>query len=104
VLSQVPCPDGFVAAVGAFAPDMAEIAAPVCRAVAASGRIVLDTPEAVGEAGDLLQAGIEVKGLSTLRGIVQGGAMARSGPVLFKNCGWAGWDLAAARLALSLAQ
>ncbi len=104
VLSQVPRPDGFVAAVGAFAPDMAEIAAPVCRAVAASGRIVLDTPEAAGEAGDLLQAGIEVKGLSTLRGIVQGGAMARSGPVLFKNCGWAGWDLAAARLALSLAQ
>jgi ornithine cyclodeaminase len=100
----VPRPDGFVAAVGSFAPDMAEIAAPVCRAVAASGRIVLDTPEAAGEAGDLLQAGIEVKGLSTLRGIVQGGAMARSGPVLFKNCGWAGWDLAAARLALSLAQ
>ena len=24
----------------------------------------------------------------------------RSGPVLFKSCGWAGWDLAAARLAL----
>ena len=22
------------------------------------------------------------------------------GPVLFKSCGWAGWDLAAARLAL----
>jgi 1-piperideine-2-carboxylate/1-pyrroline-2-carboxylate reductase [NAD(P)H] len=22
------------------------------------------------------------------------------GPVLFKSCGWAGWDLAAARLAV----
>ena len=26
-----------------------------------------------------------------------------TGPVLFKSCGWAGWDLAAARLALRAA-
>ncbi|MBY0466742.1 MAG: hypothetical protein K2W33_17540, partial [Burkholderiales bacterium] len=25
----------------------------------------------------------------------------RHGPVLFKSCGWAGWDLAAARLAVA---
>jgi 1-piperideine-2-carboxylate/1-pyrroline-2-carboxylate reductase [NAD(P)H] len=24
-----------------------------------------------------------------------------AGPVLFKSCGWAGWDLAAARAALA---
>jgi ornithine cyclodeaminase len=27
-------------------------------------------------------------------------ARAEGGPVLFKSCGWAGWDLAAARLAV----
>lgn len=103
VLNQAPRPDGFVAAVGAFASDMAEIAAPACRAVADGGRIVLDTPDATSEAGDLLQAGVDVARLPTLHDVVQRNTAGRSGPVLFKNCGWAGWDLAAARLALRLA-
>jgi 1-piperideine-2-carboxylate/1-pyrroline-2-carboxylate reductase [NAD(P)H] len=31
---------------------------------------------------------------------VRGTSPAARGPVLFKSCGWAGWDLAAARAAL----
>lgn len=99
VLHAQPRADAFVAAVGAFAPDMAEVAPQVCQALAARGRIVLDTPEAAAEAGDLLQAGLDVAALPTLAHIVRNGAGPARGPMLFKNCGWAGWDLAAARLA-----
>jgi ornithine cyclodeaminase len=62
--------------------------------------VVVDTADASHEAGDLLQAGLDVARFATLRDVVRGPAMARPGPVLFKSCGWAGWDLAAARLAL----
>lgn len=91
--------DAFVAAVGAFTPRMVELAPALCRDVAARGRIVLDTPDARHEAGDLLQAGLDVGALPTLRDVVAGSVRGR-GPVLFKSCGWAGWDLAAARCAL----
>ena len=39
--------------------------------------------------------------MPALADIVAGQPKARDarGPVLFKSCGWAGWDLAAARLA-----
>ncbi|MBX9831712.1 MAG: delta(1)-pyrroline-2-carboxylate reductase family protein, partial [Burkholderiaceae bacterium] len=50
--------------------------------------------------GDLLQAGLDVAAIPTLRDVVRGPFTARTGPVLFKSCGWAGWDLAAARLAM----
>lgn len=100
VLHAAPRADAFVAAVGAFTPQMAELDATLCRHVAAHGRIVLDTPDAVHEAGDLLQAGMAVDRLPTLAQVLRGEAAARPGPVLFKSCGWAGWDLAAARLAL----
>lgn len=100
VLRAAPREDVFLAAVGAFAPDMAELAAPVCLGFAKNGSIVLDTPEAVAEAGDLIQAGLDVAALPTLARLARSGAALRPGPVLFKNCGWAGWDLAAARLAL----
>lgn len=102
VLQAPPRPDAFVAAVGAFAPDMAEIAASVCQQVAEQGRLVLDARDAEAEAGDLLQAGIPVAGLPTLATLLRDGVPAGgAGPVLFNNCGWAGWDLAAARLALA---
>ena len=54
-----------------------------------------------GGAGDLLQAGLDVDAMPALADIVAGQPKARDarGPVLFKSCGWAGWDLAAARLA-----
>ncbi|MBA2962517.1 MULTISPECIES: delta(1)-pyrroline-2-carboxylate reductase family protein [Ramlibacter] len=100
VVLNGPCrPDAFIAAVGAFTPRMVELAPALCRALAAQGTVVLDTPDAVHEAGDLLQAGLDPAGFPTLRDIVLGHAT-RPGPVLFKSCGWAGWDLAAARCAL----
>jgi ornithine cyclodeaminase len=44
-----------------------------------------------------------VSGFPTLREVVLGTASASTrAPILFKSCGWAGWDLAAARVALAL--
>lgn len=108
VLRTLPRDDAFIAAVGAFTPKMVELSPELCRHVAQHGRIVVDTRDADHEAGDLLQAGLEVTGLATLADVVRGGvaggtggaARAGPGPVLFKSCGWAGWDLAAARLAV----
>ncbi|AOF86973.1 shikimate / quinate 5-dehydrogenase family protein [Hydrogenophaga sp. RAC07] len=96
-----PRADAFVAAVGAFTPRMVEWAPEVCRWLAEQGLVVVDTRDADFEAGDLLQAGIGVPELATLADVVRDpGAHRRKGPVFFKSCGWAGWDLAAARLAL----
>jgi 1-piperideine-2-carboxylate/1-pyrroline-2-carboxylate reductase [NAD(P)H] len=100
VLSGRPRDDAFIAAVGAFTPGMVELDAGLCQECAASGRVVVDTPEARHEAGDLLQAGLDPANYPTLREIVLGEPRARTGPVLFKSCGWAGWDLAAARCAV----
>ena len=90
----------FIAAVGSFTPKMIELDPVLCRDIAARGRIVLDTAQARHEAGDLLQAGIDPEPLPTLAELVQGRPLEGGGPVLFKSCGWAGWDLAAARYAL----
>ncbi len=101
VLRAAPHDAAFIAAVGAFTPTMCELAPALVQHVQARGRIVVDTGDAVHEAGDLLQAGIAVDRLSTLADVVNGRCEPqRGGPVLFKSCGWAGWDLAAARLAL----
>jgi ornithine cyclodeaminase len=67
--------------------------------------VVVDTPQALHEAGDLLQAGLDVSRFESLADVVRIDAafhnpVAQAGPVLFKSCGWAGWDLAAARCAL----
>ena len=98
VLRSMPRDDAFIAAVGAFTPGMVELAPELCRYCAERGEVLLDTPQALHEAGDLIQAGLPVASFATLRDVTarQGG---RRGPVLFKSCGWAGWDLAAARLA-----
>ncbi len=101
VLSSAPRSDAFIAAVGAFTPRMAELAPALCRHVAAQGLIVLDSNDACHEAGDLLQAGIEMGSLPTLQAILRDAVAPGRGPVLFKSCGWAGWDLAAARLAVA---
>jgi len=97
VLRALPRDDAFIAAVGAFTPEMVELAPGFCRHCADHGRIVVDTPEAVHEAGDLIQAGLDVAAFPTLRDVLDARASVR-GPVLFKSCGWAGWDLAAARV------
>ncbi len=90
-------PQVFISAVGAFTPHMAELAPGVVQHFAQQGRIVVDTIDAAHEAGDLLQAQINVPGCATLQQCL--GAPQPSKPTLFKSCGWAGWDLAAARLA-----
>jgi 1-piperideine-2-carboxylate/1-pyrroline-2-carboxylate reductase [NAD(P)H] len=101
VLRALPRADAFIAAVGAFTPAMVELGPELCRHCASEGRVIVDTPEAQHEAGDLLQAGLDPGTFSTLREILlQGDAAERRGPVLFKSCGWAGWDLAAARTAV----
>lgn len=99
VLRALPRADAFIAAVGAFTPKMIELDPVLTQHVARTGRIVVDTRDADHEAGDLLQAGIDVSALPALRDIDPAAARA-TGPVLFKSCGWAGWDLAAARTAL----
>ncbi|QDL38800.1 delta(1)-pyrroline-2-carboxylate reductase family protein [Rhodoferax sediminis] len=103
VLQAPPRDDAFVAAVGAFTPTMVELDAALCRRFAAQGTIVVDTADAAHEAGDLLQAGLDVAAFATLRDVLRRAPDRLDGartPVLFKSCGWAGWDLAAARLAL----
>lgn len=97
-----PRDDAFVCAVGAFTPRMVEWAPDVCAHIAAHGRIVVDTRDADHEAGDLLQTGLDVTACPSLADVVQGrpawtAQAQRTGPVFFKSCGWAGWDLAAAR-------
>ncbi len=97
--------DAFVAAIGAFTPQMIELAPALSRHIAAAGRIVLDSADARHEAGDLLAAGIATAQLPTLSDVLHG-ASAPAGnraatPVLFKSCGSALWDLAAARCAVA---
>jgi 1-piperideine-2-carboxylate/1-pyrroline-2-carboxylate reductase [NAD(P)H] len=101
VLKATPRADAFIAAVGAFTPGMVELGPELCRHCADKGTVIVDTPEARHEAGDLLQAGLDVSAFLTLREIVVQRHRAHpQGPVLFKSCGWAGWDLAAARTAV----
>jgi ornithine cyclodeaminase len=102
VLHAAPRDDAFIAAVGAFTPKMVELSPELCRRIADAGTVVVDTRDADHEAGDLLQAGLEVARFATLRDVVRGPQVQSAGPVLFKSCGWAGWDLAAARLALAV--
>jgi ornithine cyclodeaminase len=96
----MPRDDAFISAIGAFTPAMVEWAPEVCRHVAQHGRVVVDTRDADHEAGDLLQAGLDVVQFPSLQDLVLEHTAfdtSPSGPVFFKSCGWAGWDLAAAR-------
>ncbi|MBF6988059.1 MULTISPECIES: delta(1)-pyrroline-2-carboxylate reductase family protein [Cupriavidus] len=95
--------DHFIAAVGAFRPDMCELPPRLCHAAADHGRLLADTLFGIEEeAGDLLQAGIDwgtVQPFETA--ILQADAIrARGGsPLVFKSVGYALWDLAACVLA-----
>ena len=109
VLHQLPREDAFVCAVGAFTPQMVEWSAHACCHMAAHGSVVVDTRDADHEAGDLLQAGLDVTGFASLAEIVRQDPdgtqpLRRRGPVFFKSCGWGGWDLAAARCLVDSAQ
>ena len=79
---------------------MVELNPGLCQYMAAHGMVVVDTTDAGHEAGDLLQAGLEVARFASLADVVRSPDFEVKGPVLFKSCGWAGWDLAAARSAL----
>ncbi|MHB1249097.1 MAG: delta(1)-pyrroline-2-carboxylate reductase family protein [Polaromonas sp.] len=100
-LGALPRNDAFIAAVGAFTPQMIELSPALCRHIASQGTVVVDTPDAVHEAGDLLQAGLDVARFASLADVMRAETFPVKGPVLFKSCGWAGWDLAAARTALT---
>lgn len=102
VLSALPRDDAFICAVGAFTPRMVEWSPQVCQQLARVGTVVLDSRNADHEAGDLLQAGISPEHWPALADVLAQNARWQSarkasGPVFFKSCGWAGWDLAAAR-------
>ncbi|TFZ01376.1 delta(1)-pyrroline-2-carboxylate reductase family protein [Ramlibacter rhizophilus] len=101
VLSSRARGDAFIAAVGAFTPRMRELSADLCQQCAEGGGVWLDSEDARHEAGDLMQAGLPLEDFPTLAALLEGTARPRgSGPVLFKSCGWGGWDLAAARAAV----
>ncbi|OOG36688.1 delta(1)-pyrroline-2-carboxylate reductase family protein [Polaromonas sp. A23] len=100
VLRGLPRADGFISAVGAFTPRMVELDPELCRHIAAQGSVFVDTADAGHEAGDLLQACLDVSLFATLADVVVRNIERPAGPVLFKSCGWAGWDLAAARTSL----
>ena len=68
----------------------------MCRHIATLGNVVVDTAERHARGRDLLQAGLDVARLATLREIVRGSRRNDTGaPVPFKSCGYAGWDIAA---------
>jgi 1-piperideine-2-carboxylate/1-pyrroline-2-carboxylate reductase [NAD(P)H] len=100
-LRAYPRDDSFIAAVGAFTPKMVEWEASICQRLARHGNIFVDSRDADHEAGDLLQAGLDVSQFASLADIVNRPtdlpALKKDGPIFFKSCGWAGWDLAAAR-------
>ena len=100
VLHGQPRKDAFIAAVGAFTPTMVELSADLCRHLVSTGNVLVDTKDAVHEAGDLLQAGLDVAAMPTLGDLLRGVYTPGDGPTLFKSCGWGGWELAAARVAL----
>ena len=107
--AQAPClfgplrADTLVAAIGAFTPAMIELDPALSRHIANTGRVVLDSADARHEAGDLLAAGVDTSHLPTLADLLAAPqAQQPGGPVLFKSCGHALWDLAAARCAAGL--
>ncbi|MBS3785572.1 MAG: delta(1)-pyrroline-2-carboxylate reductase family protein [Gammaproteobacteria bacterium] len=90
----------FVAAVGAFRPQMAEIPPALIK----TSRIVIDTEEgAKDEAGDLIQAEqqgqFEWSKATTLEQVVCDNVTPQGeGAIIFKSVGQSLWDLAAARV------
>jgi ornithine cyclodeaminase len=96
VLPRTVRPDAFIAAIGAYQPDRAELPPALIHAAA---HLVVDTLEgAQAEAGDLLQAGVDWTRVQSLHAALATPRPA-TGPVIFKSVGHALWDLAAARLA-----
>lgn len=97
VLPDAVRSDAFIAAVGAFTPEMAELPPELVLRAA----VYVDTMEgAMSEAGDLIQARIDWNRVTPLVRALDGPPPAE-GPALFKSVGSALFDLAAARLAFA---
>src|SRR5690606_3691681 len=90
-------PGRLVIGVGAFKPDLAEIAPATLHD---SQVYVDDLDGARHEAGDLIQANIDWNQVNTLSSALANGVSFDT-PIVFKSVGCAAWDLAAARCALS---
>ncbi|GFK92269.1 Delta(1)-pyrroline-2-carboxylate reductase 1 [Fundidesulfovibrio magnetotacticus] len=86
--------DVFLAAVGSFQPERAEIPEALVRRCSL---FVDDLAAARAEAGDLLRADIDFSRVTPLEAVEA--RLELSGPVLYKGVGHAALDLAAARLA-----
>ncbi len=87
--------DAFVAAVGAYLPEMAEVPAALVR----RSTLYVDTLEgAQAGAGDLIQAGVDWQKVIPLERVMDRPRQPSDGPVLFKSVGHAFWDLAAAEV------
>ncbi|MFP5221572.1 MAG: delta(1)-pyrroline-2-carboxylate reductase family protein [Acidobacteriota bacterium] len=86
--------DAFIAAIGSFSPERAEIPPSLVRRC----RLFTDSLEgARTEAGDLVLAGVDWADVTPLENVR--GRLDLTGPVLYKAVGCAAFDLAAARLA-----
>jgi 1-piperideine-2-carboxylate/1-pyrroline-2-carboxylate reductase [NAD(P)H] len=87
----------FVAAVGAYTPQMAELP----RSLVLRSRLFVDTVEGVrSDGGDYIQAGVDWSTVTPLQDALD---LSRpdGGPIVFKSVGHALWDLAAAKLVAS---
>lgn len=96
--------DHFIAAVGAFRPEMAELPPKLCLHAASTGRLLADTLAGIeDEAGDLLQAGVDWDDVQPFETAILRSTALREGggsPLVFKSVGYALWDLAACVLAV----
>jgi ornithine cyclodeaminase len=97
VLPDAVRADAFVAAVGSFTPEAAELPATL---VGRAALFVDDMASCLVEAGDLLRAGIDWDTVTALEDVLDDPPRL-SGPVVFKSVGHALFDLAAARLAFA---
>lgn len=87
--------DAFIAAIGTFTPDAAELPPELVR----KSRLFVDTLEgAKEEAGDFIQAGVDWSTVTALENVGDKDKPEK-GPVIFKSVGHALFDLAAAKLA-----
>jgi len=92
-----PAFHGFVAAVGAFRPEMCELPA----ALLDRARLYIDDkPGGLHEAGDFIQAKVDWARVTALEDAIAAGEKPAGAPVVFKSVGQALWDLAACRLAV----
>lgn len=96
VYAEVAQPGRLVIGVGAYKPDLAEIAP---KTLSGSGVYVDDLAGAMHEAGDLIQADMDWQRVKTLAQALT--EPKPDEPVVFKTVGCAAWDLAAARCALA---